>query len=97
MKKTIYNITFQMLWRLFPKDTMWTTSGAELIGYSPKTNRHIVIDDGLCISDDGYYLVHEYSPKNPKEHLLNWNNGIYPLKYVLKSPKIREERVNFNL
>jgi len=91
------NITMQALSKLFPKDTLWTTSGLEIIGYSFKENRHIVIEDGLCYMDDGKFMVHEYSPKNPDYHQANWNRGEWPAKYLLPEQKIREEWVNFDV
>ncbi len=90
------NITFNQLTALFPKDTMWVDGCAEIIGYSPKENLHIVIDDGQCTSDDGMYLVHKYRPSDPEEHRMKWNSEEYPWKYLGKD-KISEEWVNFNL
>ena len=89
------NISFCSLTSKFPKDTMWIDGCAEIIGYSPKENLHIVISDGQCMSDDGMYLVHEYKPRNHAEHLATWNKGKYPTKYILNEPKILEERMKF--
>ena len=91
------NISFCKLTSLFPKDTMWVDGCAEIIGYSPKENLHIVIDDGQCRSDDGEYLVHKYVPKNPEEHSANWNKGEYPYKYLSPEEKVYEEWVDFNI
>jgi hypothetical protein len=88
-------IAFRKLTQLFPKDTMWVCGCAEIIGYSPKENLHIVIDDGCCRSDDGEYLVHKYRPSNPDEHFKKWNAGEYPWKYIGEN-KVFEEWVNFN-
>lgn len=87
-------ISFRKLTQLFPKDTMWVNGCAEIIGYSPKENLHIVIDDGECVSDNGEYLVHKYKPSNPKEHFMNWNHGEYPWKYIGEN-KVFEDWVNF--
>ena len=87
----------KILSKLFPKDTLWTTSGAEIIGYSYKENRHIVIEDGLCTMPDGKWMVHEYSPESPASHNIYWNRGKYPFKYLVSEPKIREELVNFSM
>ena len=87
-------ILFRKLTQLFPKDTMWVNGCAEIIGYSPKENLHIVIDDGECVSDDGMYLVHKYKPSNPEEHFMNWNRGAYPWKYIGEN-KVFEDWVNF--
>ena len=57
-------IKFRKLTQLFPKDTEWVDGCAEIIGYSPSQNLHIVIDDGQCKSEDGQYLVHKYKPKD---------------------------------
>lgn len=88
-------ITFRKLTQLFPKDTIWVDGCAEIIGYSPKENLHIVIDDGQCATDDGMYLVHKYKPSNPEEHFQKWNSGEYPWKYLGKD-KIFEQWVDFN-
>ncbi len=91
------NITLDILSKLFPKDTLWTTSGLEIIGYSFAENRHIVIEDGLCYMDDGKWMVHEYSPTDSSYHVVNWNLGKYPFKYLPDEKKIREELVDFNI
>lgn len=91
------NILFCKLTAMFPKDTMWVDGCAEIIGYSPKENLHIVIDDGQCRSDDGMYLVHKYVPKNAEEHRANWNNGKYPYKHLSPEEKVYEEWVDFNV
>lgn len=89
-------IPFRKLTSMFPKDTMWVDGCAEIIGYSPKQNLHIVISDGQCVTDDGKYLVHKYAPENPEEHLKNWNSGKYPYKYLEPETKISEEWVDFS-
>ena len=89
-------ISFRKLTSMFPKDTMWVDGCAEIIGYSPKQNLHIVISDGQCVTDDGKYLVHKYAPENPEEHLKNWNSGKYPYKYLEPETKISEEWVDFS-
>lgn len=90
------NIEFYKLTQLFPKDTMWVDGCAEIIGYSPKENLHIVIEDGQCNSSDGKYVVHKYKPLSPKVHLENWNNGKYPWKYLKPEEKIFEGWVDFS-
>ena len=90
------NIDFYTLTKLFPKDTMWVDGCAEIIGYSPKENLHIVIDDGKRSSSDGKYLVHKYKPLFPKEHLENWNKGKYPRKHLSIEEKIFEGWVDFS-
>lgn len=89
------NITFSKLTTLFPKDTMWVDGCAEIIGYSPKENLHIVIDDGQRARDDGTYLVHMYKPSDPEEHFKNWNSGEYPWKYLGEN-KVFEDWYNFS-
>ena len=74
------------LQEFFPKDTLWTFSGIEIVGYSIKENKHIVIDDGICLSQNGEYFVHMYEPTNPKEHINQWfnyNGKGYPMKYIM--------------
>lgn len=90
------NIEFYKLTKLFPKDTMWTDGCAEIIGYSPKENLHIVITDGQRSSEDGKYLVHKYMPQDAEEHLANWNKGKYPYKHLSHYEKVSEEWVDFN-
>lgn len=80
---------------MFPKDTMWVDGCAEIIGYSPKENLHIVIDDGKCRSRDGMYMVHKYKPSNPEKHYAEWNSGKWPLKYLIDEKKVFEKWVNF--
>lgn len=92
-----YNICFNILRHHFPVDTMWVDGQAEIIGYSPKENLHIVINDGNCYSEDGFWLVFKYRPKNPDEHLALWNSGVYPLKYLVDEEYadfISQERMN---
>lgn len=76
---------------------MWVDGCAEIIGYSPKKNLHIVIDDGQCRSDDSEHLVHKYVPKNAEEHSANWNRGEYPYKHLSPEEKVYEEWVDFNI
>jgi len=92
-----YNICFNILRYYFPVDTMWVDGQAEIIGYSPKENLHIVISDGNCWSEDGFWLVSKYRPKDPDEHLALWNSGAYPLKYLVDekyADLISQERIN---
>lgn len=92
-----YNIHFNILRYHFPVDTMWVDGQAEIIGYSPKENLHIVISDGNCCSEDGFWLVSKYRPKDPDEHLALWNSGVYPLKYLVDegyADFISQERIN---
>ena len=89
-------IKFRKLTQLFPKDTAWVDGVAEIIGYSPNQNLHIVIDDGLCKSEDGQYLVHKYKPRDPQKHWNDWNSGKYPLKYLVDEEKVFEGWIDFN-
>lgn len=82
---------------MFPQDTVWANGCAEIVGYSPKKNMHIVIDDGQCWSEDGTYVVHIYYPSN-ENHKTEWmpnENRPCPLKYIGEN-KFFEERVNFS-
>lgn len=90
------SILFNKLTELFPKDTMWVDGCAEIIGYSPKENLHIVIDDGQCKSDWGTYVVHKYKPSNPQKHIAEWNSGEYPLKYLTDEEKVFEDWIDFS-
>ena len=92
-----YNICFNILRYYFPVDTMWVDGQAEIIGYSPKENLHVVISDGNRWSEDGFWLVNKYRPKDPDEHLALWNSGEYPLKYLVDeeyADLISQERIN---
>lgn len=62
-----YNISFFALnkQRLFPKDTLWWGSGAEICGYSPSTYKFFIVDDGMCCDDTGCWLVHGWRLKEP--------------------------------
>jgi hypothetical protein len=89
-------ISFFKLGRLFPKDTMWVNGCAEIIGYSPKENLHIVITDGNCVSDNGEYFVTKYKPKDPAVHYATCNLDKYPYKYLSEEEMISQEWINFN-
>lgn len=93
------DITFRKLMQLFPKDTMWVDGGCdEIIGYSPKENLHIVIDDGQCTTNSGIYFVHKYRPSDLEGYLMEWKSKKYPWRYLGKDKdKISDEWVNFNL
>jgi hypothetical protein len=70
-----YNINMLTLSRIFPEDTLWWTSGAEICGYSPSTYKLYVITDGCCYDDCGTWLVHAWRLKEP------WDMKT-PIKYV---------------
>ncbi len=40
--------------------------GKELVGYNKEKNEYIIIDDGMCISVQGKWLVHHYKITDPK-------------------------------
>ena len=91
-------IHFTALTYCFPKDTLWTSLGAEIIGYSPKTNMHIVIEDGCCVSMK--WCVHIYEPLN-SNHSSVWNSTKerpYPIKHLNEdnSYKWLKENINFD-
>lgn len=91
------NISFTILTRMFPQDTVWANGCAEIVGYSPKKNMHIVVEDGQCCRDNGTYVVHIYHPSN-KKHKKEWmpnKNHPWPWKYV-DGEKIFEGRINFS-
>ena len=90
---------FFKLQRVFPKDTMWVDGIADIVGYSPKENLHFVIDDGNRASDDGKYVVHAYRPKSKLYHLVYWNAGEYPFKYLVNEEYadfVYEKIINFS-
>lgn len=92
------NITFNRLSCVFPKDTVWASGCAEIVGYSRSKNIHIVIDDGNCKSDDSSWLVHIWRPKNPDKHRFDWLPTVemqHPLKY-LNETKIIEAWYDFS-
>lgn len=94
-----FNISFYILKRIFPKDTMWVDGVAEIIGYSPKENIHIVICDGTRTSNDGKYRVQKYRPKDSKYHFEHWNTEEYPYKYLVDedyAEHISEEVIDFS-
>ncbi len=92
-------ITFNALDFCFPKDTMWMSACAEIVGYSPSTNLHIVIGDGCCIGE--HWFVHIYEPNNAEEHKRDWiptNERPYPIKHLSEEYALKwvEENVNFD-
>lgn len=92
-------ITFSALNFCFPKDTMWIGAVAEIVGYSPSTNLHIVINDGCCISES--WLVNVYEPNNPEEHKRDWTptkERPYPIKHLSDEHafSLVNEYVNFD-
>ena len=100
MEKKTFNIEFNTLIYLFPKDTIWANAGAELVGLSKSEKLHIVIDDGCCCDDEGKWLVNVYKIKDIEQH---WN-VFFPNEtrdYFFKYPsngdeeKLIEEWVDF--
>ena len=91
------NIPFNLLTRIFPHDTVWANGCAEIVGYSPKKNMHIVIDDGQCWDDEGKYCVHIYHPED-RNHRTEWmpnEKRPWPLKYIGKG-KVFEGWIDFS-
>ena len=91
------NIPFNLLTRIFPQDTVWANGCAEIVGYSPKKNMHIVIDDGQCWDDEGKYCVHIYYPED-RNHRTEWmpnEKRPWPLKYIGKG-KVFEGWIDFS-
>lgn len=81
---------------VFPRDTIWSFNGAELVGYSISKNLHFVIEDGMCISEDGTYVLSIYRPED-KKHFINWlptKEREYSIKYP-NDDKLIEKRINF--
>jgi hypothetical protein len=91
------NLTLNILQYVFPCDTVWSFNRSEIVGYSISKNLHFVIDDGMCVSEDGTYLLNVYRPTD-EEHFIKWlpsKERKYSLKY-LENDKIFEKWINFN-
>lgn len=54
------NINFSVLDMLFP-DYVWTSRGLEVCGLHKSGTQFITIDDGMCTSNDGTWVVFIYS------------------------------------
>ena len=91
-------ITFSALSFCFPKDTLWVTAGAEIVGYSITKNLHFVISDGNCMGEK--WTVHVFSPNDKNIHKETWYPipGRTPIKYPSDeiSIKLLEKAVNFD-
>lgn len=90
------NISLNCLQYVFPVDTVWHFNRSEIVGYSISKNLHFVIEDGMCCTKDGMYLLSIYKPSN-KKHQTEWIPQIdrdYSHKYI-DEEKIIEEWVNF--
>lgn len=57
--KRRHNIDFGKLTQKYP-GFAWVDRCAELCGYNTETREWIVIDDGMCSSYDGKWIVHVY-------------------------------------
>lgn len=67
------NIAAVRLWQFFPDDTIWINGIAEIIGYSPSENIHIVINDGQCSDPNNKWLVHIYKVNDHHmEYFINY-------------------------
>lgn len=89
-------LTTNILQHVFPRDTVWSFNGSEIVGYSISKNLHFVIEDGTCVSEDGTYVLSVYRPKD-EEHFIKWlptKEREYSIKY-LDDEKLIEERINF--
>lgn len=77
----IENITLFVLQQFFPEDTVWAFSRSEITGYSIAKGLHFTIDDGVCRSPEGEYMltIYKQNPKTPN-WMPNENRG-YPIKY----------------
>ncbi len=64
-----YSLNISILFYKFP-GFIFRNGCAELIGYNPETHVHMIIDDGLRVSTDEKWLVHQYTIKNPEK--FNW-------------------------
>lgn len=94
--ETNKTITANILQVAFPSDTVWHFNRSEIVGYSISKNLHFVIEDGLCYSENGHWLLSVYSPSN-LEHYKEWlpsKERDYSMKYI-DDDKIMEEWINF--
>ena len=74
--KKYYSLNISELFYKFP-GFIFKDNCDELIGYNPETHIHMVISDGLRVSEDSKWLVHQYRIKNLET--FDWINN----KYVL--------------
>lgn len=77
------NITAWILQSVFPEDTVWNFNVKEIVGYSISKNLHFVIDDGMCCSEDGKWVLSIYRPTD-SNHWQKWLPTIgspYSVKY----------------
>ena len=91
------NIPFNVLTRMFPQDTVWANGCAEIVGYSPKKNMHIVIEDGQRWDDEGKFCVHIYHPRN-ENYRTEWmpnEQHPWPWKYIGEG-KVFEGWIDFS-
>ncbi len=61
MKLIKTNMTIRALELFFGEDYYWRTSGAELIGVNPITNKFVIIDDGACFDDSWLFSVYDFN------------------------------------
>lgn len=91
------HMTLNILQYVFPRDTVWSFNGAEIVGYSISKNLHFVIEDGMCNSEDCTYVLSIYRPEDQK-HFINWlptKEREYSIKYP-DDDKLIEERIKFD-
>lgn len=91
METKNYTIQIFALFNRFP-DFIFRDAIAEIVGYNPKTHTHMVINSGMCVSEDNKWLVHQYKIKDPEN--FNWME----YKYVLDeriAEHVMEEWVEF--
>lgn len=89
------NITVGILQSVFPEDTIWHFNVKEIVGYSISKNLHFVIEDGMCCSENGKWVLLIFSPHNSK-HCYEWiptSDRPRSIKYP-NSDKVFEEYVN---
>ncbi|MCH5167419.1 MAG: hypothetical protein J1F35_05940 [Erysipelotrichales bacterium] len=78
-------ISISKLTKTFP-GYIWWENGAELCGINFDTKQQITIEDGMCISEDGTWVVFGYNLKEIPEY---WRK----LKYESSDDKFMEDRI----
>ena len=80
---------------VFPRDTVWNLNGLEIVGYSISKNLHFVIEDGMCYSKNGKWVLLVFRPHNSK-HCYEWiptSDRPYSIKYPYAN-KVLEKYVD---
>lgn len=74
-------ITLCQLKLVFPEDTLWGFNRSEITGYSMSSGLHFTIDDAVCVSEDGEFLLTIYKVKKKYHKWRPTHNRPYPIKH----------------